>query len=382
MAEKDFMDQAVSEWISGEQAVQTADTPPMVEPATNAVEPTSQTADQNPPVVEPQPQAFTPEVILQEFNKLSGMNFESVDNVKAFAESVSKLPEIEEKAKVIPDLLNALDLIQNPMNYFTDETAFKVSQLAKDEKFKGKENIINEILRNDLNTLNDVRVIELASALNAKQGVRNPLRAELRGMNIDPDDIISDYDSVDDDTKDLLKIKADQYRDQLSKIGDSIKAPSFEGTNIEQMLAQRKAAKEDFEAKRSKIMPVAEGIINEVKELKLTNDFSFKLELSPDQVKSYSEELAEILASGQYDLSTDAGKTEVYGAIMDMFKSDFFDKAIAALVTHSTSKIEEDMRRKFNNEKPLEKNEPPADSRKDERDLMTRVAEQMVAWGK
>lgn len=381
MAEKDFMDTAVSEWMEGE--IKKPDDQEIApEPQPNNV------AEEQPPVPPaetpiPEPiKTLTEDEILKEFNRVSGLNFDSFDKVKTLAESATKLPELEERASLIPELLDTIEKIQNPMNYFSDETAFKVSQLAKDERYKGKESIVNEILRNDLNTFDDLHVIQLASNLNAKQGVRNPLRAELKGMNIDPDDVIGNYDDLDDDTKDLLKIKADHYRDELKKIGEGISLPSFEGTKIEQMIAQKKVAKEDFEAKRSKILPVAEGIINEVKELKLTDDFNFKLDLSPDQVKEYSAELADLLSSGQYDISTDAGKNEVFGAILDMFKSDFFDKAIAALVTHKTSKIEEEMRRKFNNEAPLKGSEPPPTDTKDNKDLFTRVAEQMVAFAK
>lgn len=381
MAEKDFMDTAVSEWMEGE--IKKPDDQEIApEPQPNNV------AEEQPPVPPaetpiPEPiKTLTEDEILKEFNRVSGLNFDSFDKVKTLAESATKLPELEERASLIPELLDTIEKIQNPLNYFSDETAFKVSQLAKDERYKGKESIVNEILRNDLNTFDDLHVIQLASNLNAKQGVRNPLRAELKGMNIDPDDVIGNYDDLDDDTKDLLKIKADHYRDELKKIGEGISLPSFEGTKIEQMIAQKKVAKEDFEAKRSKILPVAEGIINEVKELKLTDDFNFKLDLSPDQVKEYSAELADLLSSGQYDISTDAGKNEVFGAILDMFKSDFFDKAIAALVTHKTSKIEEEMRRKFNNEAPLKGSEPPPTETKDNKDLFTRVAEQMVAFAK
>lgn len=381
MAEKDFMDTAVSEWMEGE--IKKPDDQEIApEPQPNNV------AEEQPPVPPaetpiPEPiKTLTEDEILKEFNRVSGLNFDSFDKVKTLAESATKLPELEERASLIPELLDTIEKIQNPLNYFSDETAFKVSQLAKDERYKGKESIVNEILRNDLNTFDDLHVIQLASNLNAKQGVRNPLRAELKGMNIDPDDVIGNYDDLDDDTKDLLKIKADHYRDELKKIGEGISLPSFEGTKIEQMIAQKKVAKEDFEAKRSKILPVAEGIINEVKELKLTDDFNFKLDLSPDQVKEYSAELADLLSSGQYDISTDAGKNEVFGAILDMFKSDFFDKAIAALVTHKTSKIEEEMRRKFNNEAPLKGSEPPPTDTKDNKDLFTRVAEQMVAFAK
>lgn len=381
MAEKDFMDTAVSEWMEGE--IKKPDDQEIApEPQPNNV------AEEQPPVPPaetpiPEPiKTLTEDEILKEFNRVSGLNFDSFDKVKTLAESATKLPELEERASLIPELLDTIEKIQNPLNYFSDETAFKVSQLAKDERYKGKESIVNEILRNDLNTFDDLHVIQLASNLNAKQGVRNPLRAELKGMNIDPDDVIGNYDDLDDDTKDLLKIKADHYRDELKKIGEGISLPSFEGTKIEQMIAQKKVAKEDFEAKRSKILPVAEGIINEVKELKLTDDFSFKLDLSPEQVKDYTAELADLLSSGQYDISTDAGKSEVFGAILDMFKSDFFDKAIAALVTHKTSKIEEEMRRKFNNEAPLKGSEPPPTDTKDNKDLFTRVAEQMVAFAK
>jgi hypothetical protein len=375
--ERDFMAQVVDEYRSSmgdepqaepaeaPQDVGTPDVPPVV------------------PVIEPQAAPVqTPQYdFMKEFNSKTGLNFDTEDKLKAFAELYNKAPEIEEKSKIIPELVDALEKLQNPLNYFKDEVAYKVAQITKETKYTGKENIVETILRNDLDKLGDLKVIELASQLKAKEGVRNPLRAELRGMNIDPDMVLEDYDSLDDDTKDLLKIKADQYREDLPKIGEGVKAPSFEGTAVERLISQKKAQQEDYASRMGKTMPIAQNIITEIKELKVADDFAFKLDMTSEEIKSYSESLAEILVSGQYDIGTEAGKKEIYSAIMDMLKADYFDKAVAAYASMNRTKVEEEMRRKYNNEVPLKKSEPDALADTDGKDIITRAAELMVSRG-
>lgn len=378
--EKDFMEMAVEEYL-GEPIPQE---PPAPAPDTGEppVAPATETPPQELPVeASPAvPPVFGEVDVLQKFNELAGTSFESIDKAKAFAETYKKFPNMEEQVKILPELVDALSKVENPMNYFRDEVEFKVSQLSKDERYKGKEEIVKGILNNNLEELADVKVIELASQLNAKQGVRNPLRAELRSIGVDPDDVLENYDGLDDDTKDLLKIRADQYRDKLKDFGSEIKPPSFEGTIVERLLNQKKTAVEETAAKVGKIKPIAKGIVSEIKEIPITDDFSFKLELTPQDIDTYTEELTEILSSGKYDLSTDDGKKMVYGAIVDMFRSDYFDKAVSALVSHLTSKTEERMRREFNNETPLEKREPLSGGNKD-KDMITLMAEQMVSRG-
>jgi len=382
MAEKDFMDEAVSEYL-GEQQQQPESVPqaPVADAPPGEVIPPVVT----PPVAETPPvqtQSFSQDDVLREWNKLTGTNFDTLDKAKDFANKYSKFSDLEQQAGLIPDLVDALEKAENPMKYFRDETAYKVAMLSKDPKLQGKEDIVNEILRGDLESLNDVKIIAMAAALKASKGVRNPLRAELRSMNIDPDDILGDdvkYDDIDSDTKDLLKIKADSYREELGKLGQDIKAPTFEGTVIERLLSQKKAAKEDFEANMTKVMPIAEGIIGEIKEIKLTDDFNFKLDLTRQQQDYYKQELAQMLVSGRYDLSTEAGKATLYGELMTMIKADNFDKAVSSLASFKATKIEEEMRRKFNNEVPLKKNEPnPSEGRGDD-DPMNVAANQLIS---
>lgn len=380
MVEKDFMDTAVEEYL-GQPAPVTPppvaeqgaiDTPPAQIPATPTETPPAEAA--------PVAQSRTTEEVLTEFNKLAGTSFDNLDKVKSFVDAYSKYPEIEEQVKVIPELVDAFSKIENPLSYFRDETDFKVSQLLKDQKYQGKENIINGILRGNLEEVPDVKVIELASQLNAKQGVRNPLRAELKSIGVDPDDVLEDYESLDDDTKDLLKIRADQYRDQLKTLGSDIKPPSFEGTVIERLINQKKAASEEREVKMGKVVPVAKAIISEVKEIPITDDFKLKLELTADEINAYSSELSEAIVAGKFNVSTEEGKKQVYGAILDMIRADYFDKAVTALSNYLVSKTQEDMRREFNNETPLKKSEPMAVDASG-KDVMTLIAEKMVAQG-
>lgn len=380
--EKDFMEQAAAEYMgwSDEKPVEEPQTPVAETPQGEPEKPV-----ETPPVVDTPPvqsPSFSKDDVLREFNNLTGFNFDTIEKAKEYANKYSKFDEIEQQVGIIPDLVDALEKAENPMNYFRDEIAYKVAMISKDPKFTGKEDVVNEILRGDLSSLDDIRIIALAASLKASKGVRNPLRAELRSMNINPEDVVGEdvnYADVDDDTKDLLKIKADAYREELSKLGQDIKAPSFEGTVVERLLSQKKAAKEDYVAAINKVMPVAEGVIGEIKEIKLTDDFNFKLDLTPQQVDSYKQELAEMIVSGQYDLSTEAGKASLYGALMGRIKSDNFDKAVSALASFKATKIEEEMRRKFNNEQPLDKHEPNPMSDNNEKDMITRAAELLLS---
>ncbi len=86
-----------------------------------------------------------------------------------------------------------------------------------------------------------------------------------------------------------------------------------------------------------------------------------------------------MIISGQYDLNTDAGKASLYGTLMNMIKADHFDKAVSSLASFKATKIEEEMRRKFNNEVPLSKNEPNPLGDKDDKDIITRAAELLVS---
>jgi hypothetical protein len=376
--EKDFMDDAAEEYRVGlEDQPQAEPQPPVADNPPDDVTPT--------PVPEPTPPTptgFSQDDVLREFNKLTGLNFDTVDKAKDFADKYSKYGDLEQQAGLIPDLVDALEKAENPMKYFRDETAYKVAMLSKEPKYTGKEDIVNEILRGDLESLNDVKIIAMAAALKASKGVRNPLRAELRSMNIDPDDVIGEdvkYDDIDSDTKDLLKIRADSFREELSRLGQDIKAPTFEGTVVERLLNQKKVAKEDFETNLNKVMPIAEGIIGEIKEIKLTDDFNFKLDLTKQQQDSYKQELAKMLVSGRYDLNTDAGKATLYGELMTMIKADNFDKAVSSLSSFKATKIEEEMRRKYNNEVPLGKNEPPPSDEKGDDHPMNRAADQLIS---
>lgn len=321
------------------------------------------------------------EKLLAKFNELSGLNLDSVDKLKDLAEKYNKVPEYEQQLEVLPELLDIMGKFENPLNYFKDEIAFKVNELSKDKKYDGKENLIDKVLRSNLNEVKDVDVIAIASQLKAKDGVRNPLRAELKSMGLDPDEVLESYDSLDDDTKDLLKIKADQFREELPEIGKDIKVPTIEGTTLERILNEKKASKEDLQARKEKLMPLSQSIVSQVKELKLSNDFSFKLELTPEQVGEYAEELTDIVASGQYDMNTEEGKQAVYGELISMFKNDFFDKIFESYDTSKTSQLEENARRKFNNEKPLDKKEPAPTEDETEKHPMQKAAEEMVSRG-
>lgn len=380
--EKDFTDLAVEEWLGEESKpaeTPPAETPPVETPPVET--PPVSTPKVETPIVEtpPDTKGFTPDELMKEFNKASGLSFENIEKVKEFAK---RYPELEDQVKVLPDLINALEQLQNPLSFFSDETAYKVAQLSKDAKYKGKENIINGILRNDLSSLSDVKIIEMAAMLKSVNGVRNPLRAELRLLGVDPDEVIDrEVEDIDEDTQDILKIKANQYREELTNLGEGIKVPSFEGTTVQQLIDQKKAVEEDFRAKTTQLMPMAEVMLKEIKEIKMADDFNFELDLTPEQIKSYSEKVTGLILSGNYDIKTNDGKQEIFAAIMDMFKSDFFDQATKALSSHLVNKKDEEARRKYGNEAPLTNREPPPFKADVEKDLFTIEAERIVARG-
>ena len=393
MENEDFMDVATKEFVQGQQGNEkVAETE---EKATDTIEETAKeiveetveetVEEKEEKTVEekssPEIEDIPIEKLLAKINELSGTDFDDIEKIKDFAEKYKNYPEMEKQLEVMPELLELMDKLENPLNYFKDETAFKVNEISKDPKYAGKENIIDKILRGGLSQADDVEVIRIASNLKTKEGVRNPLRAELKSMGLDPDEVLDNYDGLDEDTKDLLKIKADQYREELPKIGDGIEVPTIEGTVLDRVLNEKKASKEDLEARREKLTPLSESIITEIKDLKITDDFSFKLELTSDQIKSYADELTDVITSGEYDINTEDGKQQIYGALVDMFKIDYFDKIVEALVKAKTSQTEEDARRKFNNEKPLDKKEPNPLAKQEEKSTMERVAEQMVSRG-
>lgn len=379
--EKDIVDLAVEQMLKGnedgEQTQETVDVPADI-PVNVPAEPK---AEDEPANVEEQVIDIPQDKLLSKFNELSGLNLDSIDKIKDIAEKYNKIPEYEKQLEVMPELLDIMEKIQNPLNYFKDEIAFKVNELSKDKKFEGKEVLIDKILRGNLSEAKDVDVIEIASKLKAKDGVRNPLRAELKSMGLDPDEVLENYDDLDDDTKDLLKIKADELRETLPTIGNDIKVPTIEGTTLERVLNEKKAYKEDLQARKERLMPVSTSIVSQVKDLKITNDFSFKLELTPEQVKDYAEELTDIVASGQYDLNTDEGKKAVYGELIEMLRTDYFDKINAAHETALISRIEENARRKYDNAKPLDKKEPIPSKDESEKHPMQREAEYLISRG-
>lgn len=375
MESEDLMDAAIKEFVEGQNL-----TEEVVEQEEGNVEQevAEEIVEQKEEIVEQKP--TDNETLLARFNELSGGEFDNIDKIKDFADKYKKYPEIEKQLEVMPELLEIMGKMENPLNYFKDETAFKVNEISKDPKYAGKEVLIDKVLRSNLSETNDVDVISIASQLKAKEGVRNPLRAELRSMGLDPDEVLDDYDSLDDDTKDLLKIKADQFRDELPTLGKDVKVPTIEGTVLERVLNEKKAAKEDLAARREKLMPVSETIVSEIKDLEITKDFSFKLELTPDQIKSYAKKLTEAVLSGEHNISTEEGKQKVYGELIKNLRNDNFDKIVASLGNAKTSQTEEAARRKFNNETPLSKNEPN-DVVPEEKHPMQRAAEEMISQG-
>jgi hypothetical protein len=172
------------------------------------------------------------------------------------------------------------------MSYFPDETAYKVAQLAKEEQYKGKEGALNKLLHSDVSKLGAMDIVKMHAELNASEAIRNPFRHTIKKMGLDPDEVINNFDDLSEDDQDLFNGFAAQARKELSQIGNNIEIPKSANEDIEALLSsQITAAKDDLAKKKEQIVPFTKELVEGVKELKVMDDWAFKLDLSDEEKK-------------------------------------------------------------------------------------------------
>ena len=109
-------------------------------------------------------------------------------------------------------------------------------------------------------------------------------------------------------------------------------------------------------------MPVSLSYVGELKEVKVADDFTFKLDMSEDAKKDLAGFMTDLVQSGEYDVSTDEGKQNIHQAVMDEIILDHWPEILKAHTTHIRTAVEQEFRKKYNNEVPLDdKKEKPED---------------------
>lgn len=312
------------------------------------------------------------------FNKVTGLGVSSIDDAKKYSEVFNTYPELQKKLELYPTLVEKLKQQQDVMSYFPDETAYKVAQLAKQEQYKGKEGALNKLLYSDVSKLGAMDIVKMHAELNTTEGIKNPFRYTIKKMGLDPDEVINNFDDLSEDDQDLFNGFAAQARKELSQIGSNIEIPKSASEDIEALLSsQITAAKDDLAKKKEQIVPFTKELVDGVKELKVMDDWAFKLDLSAEDKNSYAEFLNEAILSGDFNIATDEGKRELYGALMDEIWLSNKQKVVKALDAHLRTKIEKEFREKYDNATPLNR-QTPAPTGGKKQTIVTDIVEQMV----
>ena len=296
---------------------------------------------------------------LKVFNKLTGLNLESLEGVKDLASVYGKLPEHKKHIELFPKLVEQLKQSKNVLSHFPDETAYKVSQLVlQNEDYKGKESVLTTIMKSDFSKLSDVQILKLHADLAAPSRVMNPLRSEIARMGLDPDEVINNYDNLSDDDKDTITMAAHKASKEMSTLGSGIETPETVDDVLSEIEAETIAARDDLAARKEKIDPISDSIVNELKEITVSDDFNFVVQLNDNEKGELSSILTETLMTEDIDLSTPQGKQEIWDVLNDAVWLSQREKILKSWENDIRTKAEEDARIKYNNEKPLDRKEP------------------------
>lgn len=311
---------------------------------------------------------------------LFGREFKSEAEVESFKAKMANLESSQSKVDLIPKLVEKLKSSQNILSHFKDETAYVVAQISKLEEYQGKEAVVNEILHSNIKELPSLKVIELAAKLDAPNGIRNPFRQKLLSAGLNPDAISEGYDSLSEDDKDTVDYLAAVERRNLSKLGADIQIPvSSDIDLLAEIEAEDVRSREDLTTKRSSIAPISKVMIDDLKELNVTDGFKFKLEMTADDRKEYEDFVTEAVLSREYDLSTDMGKAEMLEALDDLAFIKNKRKIAIAHEKHIREEEQHNFRMKSNNAQPIKKNEPaPVKTTPNTMSDQARAAKEMV----
>ena len=299
-------------------------------------------------------------------SQLLGKEFTNEIEIQSFKDKYNTLETNQKYIELIPKLVEKIKTSQNILSYFPDEIAYKVVQLSKQEEYKGKEAVINKVLHSNINELSSLEVIELASKLDAPNNIRNPFRVKLLNLGLDPDLVTENYDSLSDDDKDRIDYLAVSERRILTKLGSDIQIPTTHEMDVlAEYEAELMSSKDDVTAKKNSIAPISKALVGELKELEITDSFKFKLDLTNDERKEYEEFITNAVLSGEYDLNTEKGKSEMWEAIKDLV---FINNRKKITIAHEKFIREDEVnkiRQKHNNSQPINKNEPVVEQKTD-----------------
>lgn len=322
---------------------------------------------------------ITPEKQIEIFNKLTGLEATSIDEVKEHSGILNKWPEYKKHLDLYPTLVEKLKASQDVMSYFPDEQTYKVAQLVKEGKYEGKKAELTKVLETDIKDLSDIEIVKLYAGLNAPAGVKNPFRYTVRKIGLDPDEVSDGFNDLNDDDKDLFYGLAAQAKGELADIGKDIEVPESNKDEIETLLQQEAdSLKDDLEKKRSDVAPVARSVVDEVKEFQVDDNFSFKLDLNEEDKKEYSDFLTDAILSGDFNVSTDEGKQDLYNALLDEIWVDNRKKILKAYDADLRTRLEKEFREKYDNETPLKKETPKPEKQESKKSGLVNVIEGMV----
>lgn len=280
----------------------------------------------------------------------------SLEDAQRYAEVLNLVDTSKAMREKYPLILEKLKKSQDVMSYFEDETAYKVSQLAKTEDYKGKTAAVDRLLRSDLTTMDSMKVVELYSQLKAPEGVKNAFRYQIKKIGLDPDEVITNYDELPEDDKDLFEGFAYEARKELSKIGSDIQVPSSLPEDVEKMLSDELASqRDDLVNRKTELSPIATSFVGEIKEIPLLDNLSFKLDLTEAEKKDYGDFVADAVLSGEFDLKTDEGKQALLSAVQDEIRLDKWKEILQFHDSHLRQELDAFYRKKYNNETNLEK---------------------------
>ena len=311
---------------------------------------------------------LTPAKRLQLVSKIMNMDIKDDAQLASIKDKLSLIPDLQKKIDLIPALVDKIKKSKNVLSYFPDESAYVASQLSMTDEYKGKEAVISRILKSNIENLSSTEVLELAADLEAPKGIRNPYRQLLKSAGLDPDVVTENYEQLSEDDKDTIDFLAASKRKTLSQLGKDVQIPRDDDTDLlAQIESEISSSKEDAERVREKIIPIAEAIADELKELDVADGFKFKVEMTPAARKSYSDFIAEAIASGDYDLNTAKGKEEIWEAIQDFAWINNRKEIIASYSSHVKEEARKQSRQKLDNAAPIKKKEPaPVDKGKKE----------------
>lgn len=288
-----------------------------------------------------------------------GTEFRSEAEVDAFKAKMAALESSQSKVDLIPKLVEKLKSSQNILSYFPDEKAYVAAQLSKQDEYKGKEAVISKVLHSNIAELPSLEVIELAAKLDAPNGIRNPFRQKLLSAGLNPDAIAEGYDTLSEDEKDTVDYLAAVERRNLSKLGADVQIPVNSDMDVlAEIEAEVTRSKEDLTAKRNTIAPISKVMIDDLKELDVTDGFKFRLEMTADERREYEDFITEAVLGREYDLSTNEGKAEMWEAVLDLAFINNKRKINVAFEKHIREEEQHNHRVKSNNAQPIKKNEP------------------------